>query len=103
MSGGGDPIDDNPLLGHESVPRFDRILPAHVVPAVRVLVPRQLAALEHLEATLEPTWDGLVDPLSRLGEPLGYAWGLVHHLLAVRNSPELRAAQESVQAEVVEA
>jgi len=88
---------------HEQLPRFDRIQADAVVPAVRALVERQDRAREALEGNLTPTWEGLAAPLGELAEPLGWTWGVVHHLLSVRNSPELREAQEAVQPEVVTA
>jgi oligopeptidase A len=93
--------DANPLFRSEELPRFDRIEVAHIVPAVRDLIAAQDRKREALEQSLAPTWDGLAAPLSALGEPLGYAWNVVHHLLSVRNSGELREAQETVQPEVV--
>jgi oligopeptidase A len=85
------------------LPRFEALEPGQVVPAVRALIERQDRAREGLEGDLSPTWEGLAAPLSELGEPLGWAWGVVHHLLAVRNSPALREAQEAVQPDVVAA
>jgi oligopeptidase A len=95
--------DDGPLYRYEEPPRFDLISNDMVVPAIRDLIARQDAALADLETSLTPGWAGLLDPLSRLGEPLGYAWNVVHHLLSVSNSPKLREAQETVEAEVVAA
>ena len=43
---------------------------------------------------MEPTWSGLVEPLERLTDRLGVAWGTVSHLKAVRDSKELREAVE---------
>ena len=84
-------------------PRFDAIAADQIVPAVRTLIERQDAARAALEGSLAPTWEGLAAPLSALGEPLGYAWNVTHHLLSVRNSPALREAQEAVQGDVVAA
>jgi oligopeptidase A len=95
--------DQNPLHQHEQTPRFDRLDAAQVVPGVQALIATQDAAREALEHELVATWDGLAGPLSRLAEPLGYAWNTVHHLLGVKNSPELREAQEAIQPEVVAA
>jgi oligopeptidase A len=98
-----DPAKAGAEAAHEKPPRFDVIDESDVVPAVRALLVGQDQAREALERTLTPTWEGLAAPLSELGEPLGWAWGVVHHLLAVRNSPVLREAQETVQPEVVAA
>jgi oligopeptidase A len=95
------PPPAGPLERYEQTPRFDEIRTTDVVPTVRALVARQDRAREALEASLTPTWDGLCRPLGELAEPLSYAWGVVHHLLSVKNSPALREAQNEVQAEVV--
>jgi oligopeptidase A len=95
--------NDSPLFHSDDLPRFDAITAEQIVPSVRTLIERQDSARAALEATLTPTWEGLAAPLSALGEPLGYAWNVTHHLLSVRNSPALREAQEVVQGEVVAA
>ncbi len=92
-----------PLFSHEDPPRFDEIEPGQVVPALRTLIARQDRAREDLEAKATPTWAGLAAPLSSLAEPLSYAWGIVHHLLSVKNTPALREAEQEVQGEVVAA
>jgi oligopeptidase A len=103
----GSPLHDPARIGpdapHEGLPRFDAIDAAAVVPALRALIARQDQAREELERTLQPKWARLADPLSALGEPLGWSWGVVHHLLSVRDSAALREAQEVVQPEVVAA
>ena len=83
---------ENPLLDYGELPAFDRINASDVVPAMRWL----LAALEEelvlLEEALEPTWAGLVGPLERLSDRLGFSWGIVGHLMGVKNSDALRDA-----------
>jgi oligopeptidase A len=91
----------NPLFTPDQPPAFDQIRPTHVATAVRALVEGQDRAREALERSHTPTWEGLGRPLGELAEPLSYAWGVVQHLLAVRNGPELRAAEEAVQPEFV--
>ncbi len=95
----------HPLYTFDAPPAFDRITTDMVVPAVHDLIARQDAALTKLESALppHPTWADLLDPLSRIGEPLNYAWGLVHHLLGVRNDAKLRQAQQAVEGAVVAA
>jgi oligopeptidase A len=95
----------NPFLACEAVPRFDRIIPAQVVPAVRHLIAALDRELERLETTLDAapaTWAAIVAPLTAASEPLSYAWGLVNHLTAVQDAPELRQAKEAVQPAVVQ-
>jgi oligopeptidase A len=95
---------DNPLLAApHALPRFDAIRAEHVEPAIRQLLAGFEADLAALEARIEPSWEGLVEPLERLVEPLRQAWGAVGHLMSVRNAAELRRAHEAVQPEVVRA
>jgi oligopeptidase A len=94
-------MDPNPLLELRSLPRFDAIGPEHVEPGVRALLGELEAELAQLEATLEPTWAGLVEPIERISDRLDRTWGVVTHLMGVRNSDALRAAHEAVQPDVV--
>ena len=82
-------------------PRCSAIEPAHVEPAIRALIAELRESLAQLEAGVQPTWAGVVIPLEALGERLGRAWGIVGHLMGVRNDDDLRAAYESIQPEVV--
>jgi oligopeptidase A len=58
--------------------------------------------LTDLEAQIIPTWEKLVEPLTRIEERLSWSWGIIGHLMGVKNSPELRQAYETVQPQVVE-
>ncbi|MGZ3459848.1 MAG: M3 family metallopeptidase, partial [Archangium sp.] len=95
------PIVDNPLLQTEGLPKFDRLRPEHVEPAIRELLTRLNAGLDALERDVKPTWEGSVARLSAITEPLGLAWGTVSHLMSVQNSPELRQAHSAVEGDVV--
>lgn len=50
-----------------------------------------------LERTVDPSWPRLVEPLEKIVDRLTVVWGIVNHLKAVKDSPELRAAIEEVQ------
>jgi oligopeptidase A len=95
-------IAENPLLIGQGLPPFDQIVPTQVGPAMTQLLSELEASLAQLEATVQPTWEGLVEPLQSIEERLGWSWGIVGHLMGVKNSPELREAYESVQPKVVE-
>lgn len=84
---------DNALLDLADLPRFDRFAPAQVSPAVDRLLAEARAAAEQSERPDTPaTWEAFVAPLERATERLGRAWGMVGHLNAVADSPELRDA-----------
>ncbi|MCU0525067.1 MAG: M3 family metallopeptidase [Elainella sp. Prado103] len=91
----------NPLLIGEGLPPFEKIQPEQVEPAITELLQSLEAQLDQLEANLVPTWEGLVVPLEHIEERLSWSWGIVGHLMGVKNSPELRQAYEKMQPEVV--
>jgi oligopeptidase A len=95
-------IASNPLLIGKGLPPFDQIQPVHVVPAITQLLQELEKSLTQLEQTVQPTWEGLVEPLQTIEERLRWSWGIVGHLMGVQNSPELREAYESIQPTVVE-
>lgn len=92
---------DNPLLATSGLPDFARIEASHVVPAVRATVETALKKLDAIESHLQPTWAGIMSPVEEMERPFTWSWGPVGHLLGVRNSPELRAAYEEINPEVV--
>ena len=94
-------MSQNPILFPGGLPPFDKIDAAHVGEGMRELLTELAAELETLEAAAGPTWDAAVEAPSALGERLGRAWGVVGHLMGVRNSDALRAAYEEVQPEIV--
>lgn len=92
----------NPLLIGQGLPPFDQIQVEHIVPGITELLEQLSAEFTHLEAHLAPTWEGLVVPLSQLEERLRWSWGIVGHLMGVRNSDELRDAYTQVQPALVQ-
>ena len=94
--------NENPLLEEGAYPAFDRIGPQHVAPAIRQILDELDTELQALETHAQPTWTGLVEPLERLGDRVRVAWGIVGHLMGVKNGEELRAAYEEMQPAVVQ-
>ncbi|KAJ7556220.1 hypothetical protein O6H91_05G074800 [Diphasiastrum complanatum] len=92
---------DNPLLEDAEFPRFDAVEARHVVPGIRQLLTDLENELVKLEANLQPSWPGLVQPLEKIVDRLSVAWGVVSHLKAVKDSEELRLAVEEVQPDKV--
>jgi len=86
-----DRLTDNPLLEFSGLPRYADIRPAHVTPALDLLLVEARAAVARAEQA-PPAWDAFVAPLEDATERLGRAWGQVSHLHAVLDSAELRAA-----------
>ena len=83
----------NPLLEMQTLPRFAAIAPAHVTPALDVLLAEADAALERVTSDAVPAdYDALSAVLDVATERLGRVWSAVSHLNAVADTPELRAA-----------
>jgi oligopeptidase A len=91
-----------PLLQGQGLPPFPEIKPEQVVPAITELLAEANTALTQLEANIIPTWAGLVEPLDQIVEKISWSWSIVGHLMGVQNSPELRAAHEQMQPQIVE-
>ncbi len=86
-------MSNNALLDFSDLPRFDLFQPEHVTPAIARLLDDARAVVQTLEqSTALPSWDDFVTPLEAVTERLGRAWGVVGHLNAVVDTPELRAA-----------
>ena len=91
----------NPLLIGKGLPPFKEIKAEQVVPAMTQILEELDERVSKLEDNVTSTWSGLVEPLTELEERLGWSWGIVGHLMSVRNSPELREAYETMQPEIV--
>ncbi|CDY40105.1 BnaC02g00250D [Brassica napus] len=96
-----DSLSSNPLLQNFEFPPFDVVDAHHVIPGIRALLHQLEAELEQLEKTVEPSWPKLVEPLEKIVDRLSVVWGIINHLKAVKDTPELRAAIEEVQPEKV--
>ncbi|MEL4896078.1 M3 family metallopeptidase [Crocosphaera sp. Alani8] len=95
-------VTNNPLLIGQGLPPFDKITPSHVIDAMTALLKELEEKLNDLEANVKPTWSGLVEPLTEIEEKFSWSWGIVGHLMGVKNSPELRQAYETIQPQVVQ-
>ena len=94
-------ITKNPLLIGKGLPPFNEIEAGQVVPAMTQLLKELETEVAQLEANVTPTWSGVVEPLTAIDERLGWSWGIVGHLMGVKNSPQLREAYQQMQPEVI--
>ncbi|KAG1679836.1 hypothetical protein FOA52_012749 [Chlamydomonas sp. UWO 241] len=101
LLGGQGGAKGSPLLADAPFPLFDQVQAKHVVPGMRALIKQVNAEISALEGDVAPTWEGLVHPLERLTDKLQRVWGVVSHLKAVKDSPAIRKAVESVEPEYV--
>ena len=87
----------NPLLSNtpSGFPLWAQITPEVVKPAMERLLSEMESKLLHLEKTVTPTWEGLVEPYERLGDDLERAWGQVSHLKSVKDT-EVTSALNSL-------
>ncbi|WP_116137778.1 M3 family metallopeptidase [Trinickia diaoshuihuensis] len=84
---------DNPLLDFSGLPRFGEIRPEHITPALDLLLEKAQAAIDHATDPATPAnWADVVEATEAATEPLSRAWGIVGHLNAVADTPELRSA-----------
>jgi oligopeptidase A len=83
------PQEKNPLLDFSGLPRFAEIKPAHVTPAVELLLSDGRSTVQAALGS-PPTWDQFIAPLEDANERVARAWGQVAHLHAVMDNPELR-------------
>ncbi len=90
----------NPLLAAVDLPVFAEVRPEHVGPAIAELVAEARQTLAQVSVATEPSWENVVAPLARVHERLSRIFGVVGHLNAVVNTPELREAYNAALAEV---
>ncbi|MDO8306277.1 M3 family metallopeptidase, partial [Herminiimonas sp.] len=93
----------NPLLDFSDLPQFAAIKPEHIGSAIDSLLEQCRTVVKELEAPIaQVTWENFVEPLENVTEKLGRAWGIVGHLNAVVDTPELRAAYNENQPKITE-
>jgi len=98
----------NPFLQQEGLPKFEKLEPEFLSPAVEELLAKLEADFTKLEDTLSENkdacveYDDVVPVIEKMQYPLGYVWGVAGHLNGVKNGDELREAYESNQPKVVE-
>ena len=83
------------------LPVWEGFTPEAIEPGVRHLLAEVAQAFAALEAAPQPTWAGLMAPLERMEQRLDHVLGAVSHLLSVKYSDELKAAQDAVRPEYV--
>ena len=97
------------LLRGWGLPDYTAITPDQVSEHLPGLLAKLETEFVELEARLEQmleaekplAWDDVMPGLQRIGEQLRWSWGVVTHLNAVCNTPELREAHAAQQPEVV--
>ena len=95
--------EKNALLATDGLPQFEAIAPANVEPAMRGLLSRLESNFADFESGLKPgaSYAEIMEAMEKIEDPVEYAWGVVGHLMGVKNSDELRAAHAAMQPDVV--
>jgi oligopeptidase A len=92
---------ENPLLNLGFNIPFESLQPAHIEPAVQVLLQRGRRNIEAIETeTAPPTYDNTLGRLDTATVELELAMTVVGHLEAVMTSPELREVYNRVRPDV---
>ncbi|KAF0690223.1 Aste57867_18370 [Aphanomyces stellatus] len=95
------------MLPHAyTVPAFSTMAPSDIAATLRSTIDETTFDLNAFEDDLadpaaEFTWASVMDRLEIINDPLERLWRVVIHLTNVINSPELRAVETAMQAEVV--
>jgi oligopeptidase A len=93
----------NPLLDFKDLPLFDQVRPEHVAPALDELLGQADQALAAVtQADFAAGWTAISRVLDVATERLSRSWGMVGHLNAVADTPELRAAYNEALPRVTE-
>ncbi|ETM34251.1 hypothetical protein L914_18617 [Phytophthora nicotianae] len=88
------------------LPPFERLQLDEIEPAITNAAADYTRDLHELEKKLRDAGENVqfgdvVDPLEVQGDALGRMWGIVGHLMSVRNSEELRAVHDKLQQLVI--
>ncbi len=93
----------NPLSTPSPLPRFDEIQALHIAPGIETLLEQAEAALATVTADDFPAdWRTMASTLDVATERLSMAWGAISHLNSVADTPEWRAAYNTVLPKVTE-
>ncbi|MFM2074797.1 MAG: putative oligopeptidase [Pseudomonadota bacterium] len=93
----------NPLSTPSPLPRFDEIQASHIAPGIETLLEQAETALATVTADDFPAdWRTMASTLDVATERLSMAWGTISHLNSVADTPEWRAAYNTVLPKVTE-
>jgi oligopeptidase A len=100
-------LADNPFLEQDDLPKFAKIEPEYLTPAVEALLEKLEQNFVNLETRLSendnPDFEEVLPEVERIQFPIGYTWGVAGHLNGVKNGDKLREAYETNQPKVVQA
>ena len=83
------------------LPLWAAVTAGDVEPGVTALIETVQAEFAALEADLEPTWQGLMEPLEYIEHRLEAVIGTITHLTSVKYSDEMQEAYDAVRPAIV--
>lgn len=91
----------NPLLQKTKFPLFESIKPLHMASAIKAILKENQKILTTLirKCQLQKEtllWANLIAPLEDMNDRLHNAWGIISHLNAVKNTPQIRKVYTSL-------
>lgn len=93
-------MSNNTLLHLADEPRFSDISTYDIRPALETAMSEARAAIADIKTHHPITWLNTVERLTDITERVGRIWGVVAHLNAVVDTPELRAEYNALMPEV---
>lgn len=93
-------MSNNTLLHLADEPRFSDISTHDIRPALETAMSEARAAIADIKTHHPITWLNTVERLTDITERVGRIWGVVAHLNAVVDTPELRAEYNALMPEV---
>ena len=95
----------NPLLQHKNLPKFGTISSSDVEPALNDCLAAANSDFSDVESSFRAgkpvSYASTIEALEKIQYPLSYSWGVVNHLVGVKNNEDLRKAHETVQPQVI--
>ena len=93
-------MSNNTLLHLADEPRFSDIQTSDIRPALETAMREARSAIIDIKSQSVTTWHNTVERLTDITERVGRIWGVVTHLNAVVDTPELRAEYNALMPEV---
>lgn len=84
------------------LPRWDLFNAEDIVTGLNAMMTEVKADFAQLEANVKPTWEGLIEPLEKIGQHMGDAQSRIYHLQSVCFSDAVQKAFDEVRPALVE-